>query len=153
MGVTYNTEILSIELIEEAALLMKMHKDELCLHDDYELDPDWELYFKASAVGKLVICTARVSDSDTLIGYAAYAIHQHLHYRQVKQAIQDVLFLHPSRRGQMAGYRLIQFADKHLADLGVQSVAHHVKVKFDFGPMLERQGYEQSEKIYEKRLD
>lgn len=153
MGVTYQTEILSVELIEEAGVLMAMHKEELCLHDDYVLDPDWELYFKGSVAGKLVICTARDEKDASLIGYAAYAIHQHMHYRQVKQAIQDVLFMHPSRRGQMAGYRLIKFADEHLTSLGVQSVAHHVKVKFDFGPMLVRLGYEQSEMIFEKRLD
>ena len=153
MGVTYQTEILSVELISEAGELMALHKAELCLHDDYELDPDWELYFKGSVAGKLVICTARDEKDASLIGYAAYAIHQHLHYRQVKQAIQDVLFMHPTRRGQMAGYKLIAFADEYLATLGVQTVAHHVKVKFDFGPMLVRQGYQQSEKIFEKRLD
>lgn len=149
--VRYQTEILSVELIEEAHSLMQLHRDELCLHDDFELDPDWELYFSLSVVGKLVICTAR-KDGD-LIGYAAYAIHQNPHYRKIKQAIQDVLFLHPSKRGHMAGYRLIQFADSHLAHLGVQLVSHHVKLKHDFSPMLERLGYSQSEKIYEKRLD
>lgn len=150
VGITYQTEILSVELIAEASELMNMHREELCLHDDFKLDPEWEAYFSASATGALVICTAR--GGGKLIGYAAYAIHQNLHYRNVKQAIQDVLFLHPSNRGKMAGYKLIQYADDHLTMLGVKLVTHHVKVKFDFGPLLERLGYEQSEKIYEKRL-
>ena len=149
--VTYQTEILSVELIKESHAMMVLHKDELCLHEDFELDPDWELYFTLSAAGQLVICTARKGGE--LIGYAAYAIHQNPHYRKVKQAIQDVLFLHPSKRGHMAGYRLIQFADSHLKHLGVTLVSHHVKMKFDFSPMLERLGYKQSEKILEKRLD
>jgi len=149
--IRYQTEILSVELVKEAYSLMSLHKEELCLHKDFELDPDWELYFTLSVAGKLVICTARKGGD--LIGYAAYAIHQNPHYRGIKQAIQDVLFLHPSKRGHMAGYRLIQFADAHLVNLGVQLVSHHVKVKHDFSPMLERLGYTQSEKILEKRLD
>ena len=149
--VRYQTEILSVSLIKEAHDLMAMQRDELCLHDDFELDPDWEAYFTLSATGQLVICTARKNEE--LIGYAAYALHQNMHYRKIKCAVQDVLFLHSSKRGTMAGYRLIQFADSYLASLGVQLVSHHVKVKFDFGPMLERLGYEQSEKIFEKRLD
>ena len=152
MGVTYHTEVLSVQLIKDAQTLMEMHRDELCLHDDYELDPDWELYFTASATGKLVIFTARGGRNE-LIGYAAYAIHQNLHYRKIKTAVQDVLFLHPTRRGVMAGYRLIEFADKHLAELGVIEVMHHVKVKHDFGPMLIRQGYQLAEKVFSKRLD
>ena len=88
-----------------------------------------------------------------MVGYAAYAVHQNPHYRGIKQAIQDVLFLHPSKRGHLAGYRLIQFADEVLKKQGVQLVSHHVKMAHDFSPMLERLGYEQSEKIMEKRLD
>lgn len=149
--VRYQTETLSVELIKEAQSLMSLHKEELCLHEDFELDPNWEGYFTLSAMGQLVICTAR--RGGTMIGYAAYAVHQNMHYRQIKSAVQDVLFLHPSKRGHMAGYRLIQFADEILKGMGVQLVAHHVKVKHDFGAMLERLGYVQSEKIYEKRLD
>jgi len=151
VGITYQSEVLSVELIEEASSLMNLHREELCLHDDFVLDPDWEVYFSASVQGKLVIYTAR-QDGGKLIGYAAYAIHQNMHYRKVKQAVQDVLFMHPGNRGKMAGYMLIQYADEQLAKLGVDLVSHHVKVKFDFGPMLERLGYQQSEKIYEKRL-
>lgn len=150
--ISYQTEVLGVDLIKEAGDMLKLHKDELCMHADFELDPDWEHYFKASVMGMLVICTARHVNGD-LLGYAAYAIHQNPHYRGVKQAVQDVLFMHPSKRGKMAGYNLIKFADEHLASLGVTLVIHHVKVKADFGPMLERQGYRQSEKIFEKRLD
>jgi hypothetical protein len=150
--IRYQTEILNVDLIAEAGEMMKMHREELCLHDDFELDPDWEFYFKASVMGMLVICTAR-QPNGKLIGYAAYQVTQNPHYREVKMAIQDVLFLTPGRRGMMAGYNLIKFADKHLATLGVNLVVHHVKVKFDFSPMLVRLGYQQSEKIFEKRLD
>lgn len=151
-GVRYQTEVLSVDLIEEAGAMMQLHRKELCLHDDFELDPDWEHYFKASVMGMLVICTARQANGK-LIGYAAYSVYQNPHYRKVKNAMQDVLFLHPGKRGLMAGYNLIKFADKHLASLGVNLVVHHVKVKFDFSPMLVRLGYQQSEKIFEKRLD
>jgi len=150
--ISYQTEVLDVGLITEAKELMEMHRDELCLHDDFVLDPDWEYYFKSSVMGMLVICTARQAGGK-LIGYAAYSLYQNPHYRAVKNAMQDVLFLHPGKRGVLAGYNLIKFADAHLATLGVNLVVHHVKVKADFSPMLERLGYQQSEKIYEKRLD
>lgn len=151
MEIALQQEELSPELLVEASELMHMHKEELCLHEDFVLDPNYEAYFALAYSGALVVYTAR--EDGELVGYAAYAVHQNMHYRQVKHAIQDVLFLHPSKRGLMGGVKLINYADEKLADLGVTLVTHHVKMRHDFSPLLERAGYVQSEKLYEKRLD
>ncbi len=147
----YAEETLTTELVAEASALMDLHKQELCAYEDWVLAPNWEGYFILAGRNQLKVYTAR--EKDELLGYAVYAVHPHMHYTGVMQANQDVLFIHPGRRGVLAGVGLINFADKELYDFGVHVVAHHVKLKFDFSPILERAGYVQIEKIYEKRLD
>jgi hypothetical protein len=48
--------------------------------------------------------------------------------------------------------RLIEHADAQLAAEGVQVVFQHVKTAHNFGPLLERLGYEHVENVYAKRL-
>ncbi len=127
------------------------HKEEIALYDDFDFNPDWAAYRFLATAGMLKVFTAR--QEGVLIGYAAYAIHQNLHYRDRKHAVQDVLYLDPDYRGKMMGVRLIKYADDVLMHDGVHLVSHHVKVKNDFGPLLERIGYHLVEKIYERRLD
>lgn len=151
MGVVYATETLSPELIADASELIQMHREEIAIHEDFDLDPDWESYFTGAMTGVFVVCTAR--DEGKLVGYAAYAIYQNLHFRGLREARQDVLFLHPDYRGRMLGLKLLQFAEEFMKSINVKLITQHVNVDHDFGPMLERLGYVNTEKIYEKRLD
>ncbi|MCK4714577.1 MAG: GNAT family N-acetyltransferase [Candidatus Aenigmarchaeota archaeon] len=150
-SVSYSEELLTDAFIAEITPLLLAHKDELCLYDDFEFDPDWEGYKLLFGLGQLKVITAR--EDGKLIGYAAYAIHQNCHYRGRKHAIQDVLYIAPEYRGNMMGVRLIKYSDDILKHEGVHLVSHHVKVKNDFGPLLERIGYQLAEKIYERRLN
>ena len=68
-------------------------------------------------------------------------------------ASQDVLFLAPEHRKGRLGMKLIDYADSMLRREGVQVVAQHVKAAHNFGPLLERLGYELQDLIYTRRLD
>jgi len=149
--VIYKEEIFDDNLINEMLPLLVKHKDEICLYEDFDLDPDWGAYKRLQELGMFKIFTAR--NEDKLIGYVAFAIHHNLHYRARKHAVQDVLYLDPTHRGRMMGVKLIKFADDVLRDNGVHLVSQHVKIKHDFSPLLEYIGYEQVEKIYERRLN
>ena len=150
MVVKCQQEYLTDNFIEEVTPLLEEHRDELCLYDDFVLNPNWDAYSKLEEMGMFVIYTARCEGE--LVGYAAYAIHQNMHYSDKKHAVQDVLYIKPGRRGAMMGMKLLKFADDELIELGVNLVSHHSKVRNDIGPLLMKIGYHLAEYIYERRL-
>jgi GNAT superfamily N-acetyltransferase len=139
------------DLWEEILPLLFMHWREIAKYRDIRLNPEVALYNKMDQDGMFVAYTAR-KDGD-LIGYAAYFVRHNMHYRDSLQAVQDVVYLHPEFRQGFAGIRLLKFADEELTKLGVQLVMHHVKIRNDFSPILERMGYQPIETIWGRRLD
>lgn len=148
--ITYQREPVA-GLWPEIEPLLIEHWREIAHYDDIELDVDKATYEQLDALGLLRVFTARVDGR--LIGYAVYAVRRSLHYRKSLQALQDVLFLLPEYRGKAHGAGLIVFADQELQNEGVQVVYHHVKHKFDFGPLLASIGYESIEAVWGRRLD
>jgi hypothetical protein len=138
-----------LKLIEDITPLLRQHFKEISHYQDILLNPDFDHYLEAEKFGALRCYTARANDS--LIGYCIFFIKNNPHYKSSKQAIQDVLYVDPRERG--FGMKFISWCDSELKKEGVQVVYHHVKMAHDFGPALEKQGYEFIEKIYGKRLD
>lgn len=132
--------------------LLVMHWREIAHWHDIPLAPDWPVYERMAEAGLMRIYTVRTGTS-RLVGYAVFFVKHNPHYSTSLQATQDVLFLMPAHRGAAVGAGLVQYAEADLRALGVQAVYHHVKHAFDFGPMLERLGYERIEHIMAKRLD
>jgi GNAT superfamily N-acetyltransferase len=131
--------------------LLERHWREIAHYQDIPLEPDRQGYATAERNGNLRIFTLRRDDE--LIGYAVYFVRQNLHYKSSKQASQDILFLAPEYRRGRLGMHLIEFSDECLGDEGVQATYHHVKAAHNFGPLLERMGYQLVDLIYAKRLD
>ncbi|CAB4165197.1 hypothetical protein UFOVP821_25 [uncultured Caudovirales phage] len=137
---------------DEIEDLIEMHWREIAHWHDIPLKPDWAAYERLAAQGALRVYTVRTATS-RLIGYAVFFVRHNVHYSTSLQAVQDILFLLPAHRGAAVGAGLVQYAEDDLRTLDVQVVYHHVKHAFDFGPMLERMGYERVEHIMAKRLD
>lgn len=148
-GLSFMEESLS-DVQEEVSDLLHAHWKEVAHYQDIPLDVDWDAYHAADAIGTLRIYTVRTHDG-LLVGYSVYFVRANPHYKGSIQAVQDVLFIHPDRRGR--GVRFIMWCDEQLRDLGVQAVYHHVKKDHNFGPMLNRIGYELVDLIYARRLD
>lgn len=127
-----------------------MHYNEISHYKDIKLEPDLEAYIALEKQGVLRVFTARANNG-TLIGYAVYFIRRNLHYKSSLQAVQDILFLMPTHRG--SGGRLIRYCDEELKKENIQVVYHHIKAAHNFGPLLERLGYQLVDLIYAKRLD
>jgi len=136
-------------IFDEIRPLIIEHYEEIAHYQDIPLDPDWDAYAAASRAGNIRVFTARAGGR--LIGYAVFFVRMNLHYKSSLQAVQDILFVHPDHRGQ--GLRLIRYADRYLKAEGVQVVYQHIKAAHNFGPALERMGYELMDLIYSKRLD
>jgi hypothetical protein len=130
--------------------LMDAHWQEVALHkEERPLDPDWGRYTAAEAGGRLVIVTARREGA--MVGYSAFFLYHHPHYRQCYVASNDVIYLDPSCRGQ-DGLRLIRESEKELIAAGVHCITWHVKPGNDWSPILARMGYGQEEIIMGKML-
>lgn len=160
-------ERLSHALLSEALPLLAAHWAEVAHYPDIPLNVDVDAYLTADECGIARCFTVRTSqmhrqrlhnggqqitEAGVLVGYAVYFVRANAHYKQSIQAVQDVIYLHPSVRGG-TGYKFIAWCDEQLRDEGVQAVYQHVKEAHNFGKLLERQGYELVDLIYAKRLD
>jgi len=150
--VQFQRELASAPLFDELFPLLLCHFREVAHYQDIELSPDWALYERMEELDGLRIYTARDKDG-SLTGYAAFFVRTNPHYKSSKQANQDVIFIHPEKRG--FGAEFIPWCDEMLRAEGVQVVYQHVKTKpeLDFSPLLERLGYTFIDKIYGRRLD
>jgi hypothetical protein len=137
------------DVFEEVLPLLKQHWEEIAHYKDIPLEPDFDLYCKIEEAGALRTYTARGPDGK-IVGYCVYFVKPNLHYKSSLQAIQDVIFIDRSHRG--FGKSFIEWCDKALCAEGVQVVYQHIKEKHNFGPMLERLGYELVDLIYARRL-
>ena len=136
--------------VAESKPLLESHFKEIAQFQDIPLDPDYDQYIALEKAGFIRCFIARDTDG-AMVGYAVYFVRNNLHYRGSLQAVQDVIFIKPEFRGR--GGRFILWCDEKLKEQGVQVVYHHVKSKFNFGPMLEKCGYELVDLIYARRLD
>jgi hypothetical protein len=146
----FQRETLNGHLWAELMPLLAAHWYEIAHYPDIPLDVDVNAYEMAEHAGMLRLYTVR--DDGRLMGYAVFFVRPNMHYQGSIQASQDVLYLDPAIRGG-TGYRFIRWCDEQLRAHGVQAVYQHVKAKHNFGPILERQGYELVDLIYAKRLD
>ena len=140
-----------LNVCEEIKPLLLKHWEEISHYKDIPLDPDWDGYLRIEESGALRIYTAR-DDENVLVGYAVFFIKHNLHYRTSLQALQDIIFIDPEKRG--FGAKFILWTEKQLADEGVQVVFHHIKTKTPHTiDLFRRLGYENIDLILGKRLD
>lgn len=78
---------------------------------------------------------------------------QHPHYRNAIHATQDAFFVDKEFRGKGIGEDLILFAEEILTACGAVNVFANTRSGFEFGGMLERNGYKPYEVVYAKRLE
>jgi GNAT superfamily N-acetyltransferase len=149
--VMYARESLAEVRAANVEALLERHWREIAHYQDIPLNVNWAVYEGLEAAGALRTYTARAHG--TLLGYAAYIVGRSPHYSGSIEAVEDVIYVAPEYRRGRVGYQLIAYADEQLAADGVQTVYHHTKVAHNFGPLLERQGYELIEVKYGKRLD
>jgi len=136
----------------DALPIITRHWREISAWPDIPLSVDVEKYLAVERDGKLRLVTAR--EDGVLVGYALFIVSPHGHYQGSLQALQDVFYVDPSRRGYRLGLKLLKASEALLKAEGVQVVHHHVKCAHPaLGRLLELRGYDWVERIYSKRLD
>lgn len=113
-------------------------------------DPDLRSYNLMAKTGAIRIFTARLAEM--LVGYQVYFVGYHPHRRGSFEATQDVLYLDPEVRQGLAGYKFVKWCDKQLEKEGVKVIHHPIDARHDFGPVLERMGFELTDLTYSRRV-
>lgn len=132
---------------EEAKELFAAHYDEVAQFKSLQkLDPDWVTYDLYEKMGKLWSMTAR--DDGVLVGYIIMIVSTHLHYRQLRSAMEDVHFIHPDYRKGLVGYKLIKAALQQMRNLGVSFCVMRTKADQDHGKLFERLGGVKHDIVY-----
>lgn len=124
--------------------------------DSIPLDPDWERVLELEKAG--VFYAAAMRREGKLIGYNAFAVYPHVHYKSTLHAFNDVIYIDPAERG-FAGVRLVRGVESMLKDLGVRKVVYHTKLHVHVGhgeklvgDFLGVLGYKHFENLYCKLL-
>lgn len=151
MGIKFQCEPV-LEVKPEMEPMLIDHYQELTMHrDKIKLAPDWELYDKMEKVGTFYLLTARDSDTNDLIGYSAWFVKPHIHYKETIVAANDVLFLRKDHRVGMTGIKLIKYSEQEMKKYA-HKITWHVKGEPDFRPILHRLGYIDEDVIVGKML-
>jgi len=148
--ITFNIEPV-LKCKDEMLSLLDEHYEELTLNKHVvKLNPNWNEYDRREKSGKFVYLTAR--DDGKLVGYSAWFVDYHIHYADLKVAMNDVIFLKKEYRQGMAGIKLIKYSEKIVKELNVNKIAWHIKESNDFRPILQRMGYIEEDIIVGKIL-
>ena len=151
MMITYAVEDISL-VRDEMEPLSILHWAELAGDiDEIPLDFDWELYTNLQALGKIMFTTVR--DDGQLVGYHCALVSNHMHYKTTLHGIVDFLWIHPKFRRGFIGINLLKFVEDELRKRGVRKVIMSSKNKLDTSALLQRLGYNYTERIFTKVLD
>lgn len=137
--------------IDDMRPLFEAHWEEVALNKDkVALNPDYDKYREIANLGMIRIFTAR--EDGELVGYFVVTIAPHLHYKDHKYALNDVIYLTPDLRAMGIGKGLISFAESVLQEAGISVLIINMKVQHPFDPLLEKLGFTSTERVYSKYI-
>lgn len=111
-----------------------------------ELNVDTEFYLILDELGRLEMMT--INDGNEVVGYCCFiTATSHPRYKGKSVATNDVLFLREDYRVGMNGYKVLKNINEYMK-ARYNIVTWHVKDKFDFGPILTRDGFTKQETVY-----
>lgn len=139
------------DILEEIKPILDVHWEEIALNrDKIKLNPDYDKYRELNNNGMVKIFTAR--DDGKMVGYFVVTINHHLHYKDHKFAINDIIYLKKELRALGIGKTLIQFVEGKLAEDGVSVLTINTKIHQPFDGLMENLGYSCIERIYSKYI-
>lgn len=138
------------EFFEKAWPLLVAHREELTTNKDLMvLKPARPVYDAIEQVGCLLVLAAY--DGDEMVGYSANILAPNMHYADVFQCQNDVLFTTPSARGR-TGLDLIAATEKAARESGCQVVLWHAKPGTALDKLMQAKGVRVQDIVYMKEL-
>jgi GNAT superfamily N-acetyltransferase len=141
-----------MEVLAEFKDLCVSHWMEIANYQDkIPLEPDWDKYRALENAKMLAFMSVRVSG--VMVGYCAFIITPHLHYKSCVTAMNDLIYVRPEYRG-FIGAKLIKESERMVTALGARRIIWHVKPgERDWSSVLERMGYSLEEMMMGKYVE
>jgi L-amino acid N-acyltransferase YncA len=148
--ITYQVEKWN-DVVDEMKPLWPLHWEEVAVDkDEIKLNPDYASYENYDRNGALHIVVMR--ESGRVCGYHVSIVRPHLHYMESLSAFVDVYYIEKQYRGQKAGLKLFQEAERTLKARGVQKIFSGTKKHLDFSKLFEGLGYTATETQFTKLI-
>lgn len=136
----------------EMRVLWPAHWEEIAINrDTIKLAPDYQSYEAFDDSGALHIVTAR--EGGKIAGYHISIVKTHLHYKNDLHGFTDVYYISPEYRQGWVGIKLFKYVEKTLKARGVKKLFTGTKLHLDMGPLFERMGWHETERLYTKVLN
>lgn len=130
--------------------LLVKHREELTTNKTLMvLKPDWARYHAIENAGGLMSLFAYCGEE--LVGYSVNFIMPNMHYADVVQAHNDVMYTLPEHRGRL-GIKLIRETERSAKELGAHILILHAKPDTLLDEILPRMGYRLQDKLHLKEL-
>lgn len=126
--------------------LLSEHYDEISLHKHmgYELKPDVAMYERAQNADQLMMMIGRLEGR--IVAYFVAFVRPSIHYLECLEAVGDIFFCSPDRRGAMIGLQLFEATENELRRRGVKCFMAGEKLAHPAAPLFERRKFEPIER-------
>lgn len=140
------------DVYDELLPLLHTHYNEISLHkrQGYALNPNVAMYRAAEDAGQLVMMIGRLDGQ--IVAYFVAFVRPSIHYIDCMEAVGDIFYCEPSRRGAMIGNALFDATEQELRRRGVRHFAAGEKIEFPAAALFKRRGFEPIEIKYSKWL-
>lgn len=137
------------EWFDEAKPLLDQHWQELCIDTDKMiLDPNMDAYLKLEETNQLMLMVLRLNM--VIIGYYIGFILPGMHYKQIKCNMEDIFWIHPSKRTGTYALRLFEAVEAENNKLGVNFWKCTTKINTKAPGFLEKLGFKKFEECFYK---
>lgn len=110
-----------------------------------------EAYRGCSKVDGLLLVTAR--ENGVLVGFIVSFIAAHPHWKDVRMAMTDMIYLEPSARKGRNFQRMLEFCKTQVKLRGASYFLASLPARRAHGKILERAGWKEWERIYVSNLE
>jgi hypothetical protein len=139
------------DVIDLSTALQQEHWEEIARNKHLMvLAPDVDKYRLIEQAGKLFAVLAY--DGDEMVGYSVNILDNNLHYRDLVQAQNDVLFVKQSHRAGRLFMRLREATLRMAAARGARLMLWHAKEQTPLADILPRLGCKVQDIIYSEEL-
>lgn len=123
--------------LDQAMGLLAEHRDELATDKSLMvLNPDADTYAALDQAGNLM--TIGAFRDNNLIGYSVSLVSPNLHYSDLMQCQNDVLFITKEQRKGLTGLRLIAETERRAKARGAQIMLWHAKPETNLDKLLQK---------------
>jgi hypothetical protein len=115
-----------------------------------KLNINWAAYERIEKAGALKVLA--VFNEATMIGYSVFMISNSLHNKDIKVAMNDVIFIEKKQRKGLLGMRLVKESEKFLLTLGINKISWFYKANSPLEKILLRLGYCNDDCVMSKKI-